>query len=98
MKTVIITGASDGIGFAAARRIKELGHNVVIVGRNAEKTKARAEELGAPYHIADYTRLSGVARLAEELANYGHIDALCNNAGGIFQNKEYTVDGYEKTF
>ena len=39
VKTIVITGASDGIGACAAKKLKELGHNVIIVGRNPLKTK-----------------------------------------------------------
>ncbi|MBO4262518.1 MAG: SDR family NAD(P)-dependent oxidoreductase [Clostridia bacterium] len=97
-KRIVITGASDGIGFAAARRLKELGNEVIIAGRSPEKTQRRAEEIGADFFVADYTRLSDVIKLAEELKKYGRIDVLCNNAGGITAKKEYTEDGFEKTF
>ncbi|MDZ7835630.1 MAG: SDR family NAD(P)-dependent oxidoreductase [Alkalibacterium sp.] len=83
MKTVVITGASDGIGAASARQLKDKGHNVIIVGRSEEKTKNIAKELQAPFHIADFSRLSDVRRLASELKEYEHIDVLVNNAGGI---------------
>ncbi|MBO4251148.1 MAG: SDR family NAD(P)-dependent oxidoreductase [Clostridia bacterium] len=95
---VVITGASDGIGLAAAKRLTELGHSVVIVGRSPEKTKKAAEGLGVPYHIADYSRLSDVVRLANELKNYDRIDVLCNNAGGLQGERTLTEDGNEKTF
>lgn len=96
-KTIIITGASDGIGLAAAKKLKSKGHNVVIVGRNPVKTEIAAKELSVPFHIADYSRLSEVKRLAEELRKYERIDALCNNAGGAFGDREVTEDGFEKT-
>lgn len=97
-KTIIITGASDGIGLAAARKLKKQGAHVVLVGRSPEKTRAAASELSAPYHIADFAKLSDVRRLAKELiANHSHIDVLINNAGGIFGARQLTEDGYEKT-
>lgn len=98
VKNVVITGASDGIGKAAAKQLKELGHNVIIVGRSREKTKKVAEELSAPYHIADYAKLSDVVRLAEELNAYDRIDVLCNNAGGVMAERAETADGLERTF
>jgi len=97
-KTIVITGGSDGIGAAAARELKELGHDVIIVGRNEKKTKAVATELGIPYHIADYAILSDVARLAEELKKYPRIDALANNAGAALNERKTTPDGIEQTF
>lgn len=97
-KNVVITGASDGIGKAAATKLKNLGHNVIIVGRSKEKTEKVAAALSVPYHIADYTRLSDVRRLAEELKTYDRIDVLCNNAGGVMDKRTDTADGYEKTF
>ena len=95
---VVITGASDGIGLDAAKRLTELGHSVVIVGRSPEKTKKAAEGLGVPYHIADYSRLLDVVRLANELQKYEKIDVLCNNAGGLQGERTLTEDGNEKTF
>ena len=97
-KTVVITGASDGIGAAAAKMLHQNGHRVVIVGRNPEKTERVARELNAPFHIADYTRLSDVRRLAEELRQYDRIDVLANNAGGVQNERKLTADGFERTF
>ena len=98
IKNIVITGASDGIGKAAARQLKNLGHNVIIVGRSKLKTEKVAEGLSAPYHIADYARLSDVVRLAEELKSYERIDVLCNNAGGVLAERTETADGVERTF
>ena len=99
MKTIVITGASDGIGAAAARRLHSDGHTVVVVGRSAEKTRAVAAELGVDSYVADFTRLDDVVRLAGELsAAYPRIDVLANNAGGVYGPAPKTVDGLEKTF
>jgi NAD(P)-dependent dehydrogenase (short-subunit alcohol dehydrogenase family) len=98
-KVVVITGASDGIGAAAARRLHANGHTVVVVGRSAEKTSAVAEELGVDSHVADFARLDDVERLAGRLRDaYPRIDVLANNAGGVFGTRTKTVDGFEKTF
>lgn len=98
-KTIIITGASDGIGKAAARILKTSGAEVVIIGRSAEKTRKAGEELGVKYYVADFTKLSEVRRLGAELKSaYPHIDYLFNNAGGGYGKREVTADGYEKTF
>lgn len=97
-KTIVITGASDGIGAYSARVLKGLGHNVVIVGRNKEKTIKLAGELSCPYHIADFSKLNEVKRLARELSNYPIINVLINNAGAVFDRRIETEDGFEKTF
>ena len=98
-QTIVITGASDGIGAAAARRLKADGHLVVLVGRSPERTAALADELVAPYHLADFSDLGEVRRLADELgAAYPRIDVLANNAGGIMGHRQLTVDGHELTF
>lgn len=97
-KTIVITGASDGIGAAAAAQLKALGHNVIIVGRTKEKTEKLATKLDVPHHLVDYSKLSEVVRLAEELNTYDRIDVLINNAGGAFDERRVTEDGFEKTF
>jgi len=66
-QTIIITGASDGIGAAAARQLSAKGERVVLVGRSPAKTAAVADELCAPYHLADYADLDQVRNLASEL-------------------------------
>ena len=98
-RTIVITGASDGIGAAAARTLSAAGHRVVIVGRSPEKTAAVAKDLGVPFHVADYADLTQVRRLADELRQaYPRIDVLANNAGGIMGGRAITRDGFEKTF
>lgn len=98
-KTIVITGASDGIGAAAARQLHQDGHHVVIVGRSPQKTQAIARELGADHFLADFTRLDDVRTLAADLDRAcPQIDVLANNAGGIFGDRTKTADGFEKTF
>ena len=97
-KTIVVTGGSDGIGAAAARALVKAGQNVILVGRNPEKTARVAGELGVPYHLSDYARLSDVVRLAGELNAYDRIDVLANNAGGAQKERKLTEDGFERTF
>ena len=98
-RTIVITGASDGIGASAARTLSKLGEQVVVVGRSAEKTRRIATEIGADHFIADFADLAQVRQLAAELREkYPRIDVLANNAGGIMGKRELTVDGHEKTF
>lgn len=98
-RTIVITGASDGIGAAAARQLHEIGEEVVVVGRNPDKTRRVADALGVRSFTADFSDLAQVRELAETLrAEYPRIDVLANNAGGIFGDRKLTGDGYEVTF
>ncbi|MFQ4147647.1 SDR family NAD(P)-dependent oxidoreductase [Arthrobacter sp. LAPM80] len=98
-RTVVITGASDGIGAAAAKMLAYPGDTLVVVGRSAQKTKAIADELESDYFLADFADLAQVRALAAELLEkYPRIDVLANNAGGIMGPRVETVDGFEKTF
>jgi NAD(P)-dependent dehydrogenase (short-subunit alcohol dehydrogenase family) len=99
-KIVVLTGASDGIGAAAARALARQGHEVVPIGRSAAKTRAIAAELGTDGHLANFAHLDQVRVLARELASrYPRIDVLINNAGLIGGNKRtITDDGHELTF
>ncbi|PZA19303.1 short-chain dehydrogenase [Modestobacter versicolor] len=96
---VVVTGASDGIGAAAARRLHRGGARVVVVGRSAEKTAAVAGELdGALGLTADFAWLDDVRRLAAELrGRFPRIDVLADNAGASFGRRALTVDGAEQT-
>jgi NAD(P)-dependent dehydrogenase (short-subunit alcohol dehydrogenase family) len=86
-KVVLITGASSGIGKAAAIKCAAAGATVLLVARTPEKleeTKAEIEEAGGEAHIhrADLSDLDDVEKLASEvLAEYGRVDVLVNNAG-----------------
>ncbi len=99
MKTIILTGASDGIGAAASRQLAGADIRLVLVGRSPEKTRTIAATIGAEHHVADFTRLDEVRELAATLRNEcDRIDVLANNAGGIFAGPSMTGDGFEKTF
>ncbi|MBA3488291.1 MAG: SDR family NAD(P)-dependent oxidoreductase [Longispora sp.] len=98
-QTIVITGASDGIGAAAARQLTAAGENVVLVGRSPAKTAAVAAELEAPYHVADFSELDQVRELAATLRDtYPRVDVLANNAGGVMGDRAVTKDGFEMTF
>ncbi len=98
-RTIVITGASAGIGAAAARELASRGARVVPVGRSPEKTAAVAREIGAERSFTvDFTRLADVRRLAADLLEHcGQIDVLANNAGGTFPKRTVTEDGFELT-
>lgn len=99
--TIVITGASDGIGAAAAHIVRSAhpSWRILIHGRNEEKTRRVAREVGADYFLADFAHLDQVRALAEWIrSTTDRIDVLANNAGGIFDGPVTTVDGHEKTF
>ncbi|QJR38100.1 SDR family NAD(P)-dependent oxidoreductase [Gemmatimonas groenlandica] len=113
-KTVVVTGASDGIGKAAVRAYVAAGASVVMIGRNEAKTAAAARsimsEVGAvsgtagdqraiTWEIADLSRQEAVHDVADRLlARLPRIDVLANNAGAMFLDREVTPDGFERTF
>lgn len=99
-KTILITGASDGIGAASARSLAAKGDRVLIVGRNADKTAAVARATGAEAFVADFSSLDEVRALGDRVRQRldGRLDVLANNAGGIFGDRRLTTDGFEYTF
>ncbi len=99
-QTIVITGASDGIGAAAARQLAASPHRLILIGRSVEKTRAVADECGAEWFTADFARLDDVRELAGRITDTvgeDGIHVLANNAGGIFGDQTPTVDGFEKT-
>ncbi len=105
-RTVLVTGATAGIGKQTALGLAQTGARVVIVGRNPEKTKGVVEELKARSKndqieslLADLSSMEQVRRLAGEYrARFGKLDVLVNNAGGMNPKRVTTADGYELTF
>ena len=104
-KVCVITGATSGVGYQAAKRLAEAGATIVLVCRNPQKGEAVRRELtetyGAPTSVvlADFTRLDDVRRAAEEiLATQPRIDALVNNAGIHRTHRTLTEDGLETVF
>jgi len=105
-KTVLITGATAGIGKATALELARQGARVAIVGRNADKTRAVAEELRAatgnpsvePW-TADMSSQAEIRRFAEEFGRkHTTLDVLVNNVGGFWATRHTTADGLEHTF
>ena len=105
-KTCLITGGSDGIGYAAARQMAHIGATVVIVGRNDLKTAAAVESIigetgnrEVHYMLADLSSQRDVRRLADQVKQQiSRLDVLVNNAGAIFLAHRRSVDGIEMTF
>jgi NAD(P)-dependent dehydrogenase (short-subunit alcohol dehydrogenase family) len=98
-KTVVITGASSGIGAAAARQLVDRGATVVPIGRSPERTAAVAAALGVEPLVADFGRLDDVRTLADRLLQRcPTIDVLVHNAGAMIPDRRITQDGFELTF
>jgi NAD(P)-dependent dehydrogenase (short-subunit alcohol dehydrogenase family) len=105
-KTVLITGASAGIGLQSALELAKSGAEVVMVGRDEERT-AQAVELvksqtgnrAISYLLADLSALKDIRKLAQDFKDkYKKLDVLLNNAGAIHFSRRLSVDGYEMTF
>ena len=104
-KTVLVTGATSGIGLESAAVLAGMGANVIIVGRDAGRIeKALAEirtrsGLSAASYLCDFASLNAVNRLADEvLRDVPQLHVLINNAGSVFSRRRLTADGLESTF
>ncbi len=105
-KTVIVTGATNGIGEMTARELARAGAKVVIISRSAEKCQKTVHDIqsqtgnqNVSYIAADLSSLAEIRRTADEFkAKHQQLHILVNNAGAIFQQRQVSVDGYEMTF
>lgn len=104
-KTCVITGATSGLGRAAARQIGALGATVILTGRNVEAGESvtagirRDSGVLAEFIRADISSLAEVRKLAARISKaYPRIDLLINNAGARFDRYQESVDGVELTF
>jgi NAD(P)-dependent dehydrogenase (short-subunit alcohol dehydrogenase family) len=94
-KTILLTGATDGIGLAATKKLVNMGHHLILHGRNSTKLTALEKELSIPTdtscvetYLADLSQLDDVQRLIERVTEqHDHIDVLINNAG-VFKTAE----------
>ena len=103
--TVVITGATSGIGEIAAIRLAEQGARIVFVARDGKRADATLAKLrnanGAAEHVAhlaDLSLLAAQKRVAAEIAAEPRIDVLINNAGALFNRRIETADGLEMSF
>lgn len=106
-RRVLITGATSGIGQAAAARMADLGASVTIIGRDPQRTARAAEQLSCsrpadarPSHfVADLSLLAEARRAADEIVADGRTwDVLIHNAGALLHNYELTDEGFESTY
>src|ERR671931_2567024 len=108
-RTVLITGATDGVGKAAAARLAGSGARVLLHGRSDDKGRNTVRDIerdtgrSAEYYRADFASLDEVRRLARDVtAAHDRIDVLINNAGIGFgapgSKREISRDGYELRF
>ena len=81
-KTAVITGGNSGIGYASARKFKDLGANVIITGRNKQAVENAANELGVTGLVADQANLGDIDTLQSQVKDkFGKVDILFINAG-----------------
>lgn len=105
-KTVLITGATNGIGKVAALELARQGARVALVARNAQKGQTVLEEIKAAtgnsnldLFVADLSSMGDVRRLASEFkAKHSRLDVLVNNAGAFFADRQLTGEKLERTF
>ena len=104
-RTVLVTGATTGIGKATAVGLATMGAHVAITGRDLGRAEQAAREIratgGGPVDVfvADLSEQAEVRRLADEVRqHYPHIDVLVNNVGGYWNTRHVTADGLERTF
>ncbi len=105
-KICVITGASSGIGLAAAEGLGAMGARLVLLGRDPARGEAalaylrtRIPALEAEFHYADLSRLAEMHRIGREIAaREKRIDVLVNNAGMLILDRRETEDGLERMF
>jgi retinol dehydrogenase-14 len=104
-RTVLVTGATAGIGKATAAGLATMGAHLAITGRDARRTEDAAREIRAAgggqvdVFVADLSAQAEVRRLAEQiLQTLSRIDVLINNVGGYWNTRQPTADGLERTF
>lgn len=100
-KTILITGATDGIGLETAKKLSKAGHHVLLHGRNPGKLKSAADAVGgeAKCYVADLSRLEEVEALANEVnASHDALDVLINNAGVYKTSRPKASNGLDIRF
>lgn len=105
-KTILITGATDGIGKITAKSLATQGHTIIVHGRNRHKAATVCQEIKSEtgnekvdYVLADLLSMTDIKRMTADFkSKYDHLDVLINNAGAFFnKQRETTKEGFEKT-
>ena len=104
-KTVLVTGATSGIGFYTARDLASKGARVIITGRDAQRgreaVRSLRQQVGegrVEFLSADHSTVGGNRELAERVrGREDRLDGLVNNVGGFYNDRVETEDGYEAT-
>ena len=88
MRTALVTGGSGGIGRACARKLCELGYDVVLSARREDPLRAAADELGARYIVADASDASGFAQAISSLTTIDLLVHAAGTLGGTYARKQ----------
>ena len=100
-KTILITGATDGIGLETAKLLAQEGHTILVHGRSAAKIEVARTAIGGNTqgYLADLSLTADVIRLASEITrDHARIDVLINNAGVFKALQTVTADGLDLRF
>lgn len=106
-KTMLITGATSGLGLGAAIALARLGARIILAGRDARRVaaavafvKSNAGAGRAPSsYLCDFASQTQIRQLAAAVRrDHERLDVLINNAGGVHSRRQLTVDGLERTF
>ena len=99
-KTILITGATDGIGLLAAKKLSSLDSQILIHGRNKDKLISISKQLNnADLYVADFSNMEAVVKMSETiLLEHKCIDVLINNAGILKTNNTKTIQNRDIRF
>lgn len=105
-KTILVTGATSGIGLEACVQLLKMGARMVMVGRDRAKTenkvaevKSRGGSQDVQHFLCDFSSQASIRKLADETRNkLQRLDVLVNNAGSVYKTRTLTSDGIETTF
>lgn len=103
-RTILVTGATRGIGYATAAALAQMGASVIVHGRDpvrvedaCSRLRSAAKQQAIHGLVADLGSLASVRRLADEVKNdHDRLDVLINNAGLVTRKREQTADGFER--
>jgi NAD(P)-dependent dehydrogenase (short-subunit alcohol dehydrogenase family) len=105
-RTIVLTGATSGVGLESAVQLARANARVIVVGRDKSRTDAAAEQVrtragrgDVGVALCDFSSQASIRTFAADVrGRVDHIDVLLNNAGGVSDTRQLTVDGIEQTF